>query len=167
MRKTLDLSQITVLIDTREKLPFDLTPLKTQKATLSTGDYSILGLEKHVAIERKGLQDLVGCVGGERERFEREIQRLKSYPVRAIICEGSYGQIEAKAYRGRVHPNSILGSICGWAAGGLPIIMAGNRERAQRLAQNILVIAAKRRYAELVKFGEVIEGKKGQNSGAA
>jgi hypothetical protein len=49
----------------------------------------------------------------------------------------------------------------------LPIIMAGNRERAQRLAQNILVIAAKRRYAELVKFGEVIEGKKGQNSGAA
>jgi ERCC4-type nuclease len=145
-----------VLVDTREQKPFDLNPLKSQTSTLQTGDYSILGLESEIAIERKSLQDLIGCVGQERERFEKEIQRLKAYPVRAIICEGSYGQIEAKAYRGRIHPNAAVGSILGWIASGIPVVMAGTRERAQGVAQRMLVIAAKRRYADCVRFGEAV-----------
>jgi len=156
LRKTLDTSQITVLVDTREQKPFDLSPLKTRKATLATGDYSILGLENEVAIERKSLQDLIGCVGAGRDRFDREVQRLKAYPVRAIICEGGYGEIETQSYRGKCHPNSILGSIAGWIAGGLPVVMAGRRSRAEQIAQRMLVIAAKRRYAELMKFGEAV-----------
>jgi ERCC4-type nuclease len=156
MRKSLELSRITVIADSREQNPFDLSPLKTVQGSLTTGDYSILGLEHEVAIERKSLQDLIGCVGRERERFDREVKRLLGYPVRAVICEGSYGQIEAKAYRGSVHPNAVAGSIIGWCASGVPVIMAGTRARAQEIAVRMLVIAAKRRYAELVKFEEAV-----------
>ena len=156
MRKSLDLSKITVLCDTREQNPFPLSNFKTQSATLTTGDYSILGLENEVAIERKSLQDLIGCVGKDRARFDREVQRLLAYKTRAVIVEGGWGEIELSSYRGKVHPNSVIGSICGWNARGLPVILAGNRERANRLCENILAVAAKRRYAELVKFlGEV------------
>jgi hypothetical protein len=33
-------------------------------------------LEHVVAIERKSLGDLIGCIGVERERFDRVVQRL-------------------------------------------------------------------------------------------
>jgi ERCC4-type nuclease len=54
--------QITAIIDSREQLPLDLTPLAMVAGTLVTGDYSVRGLEKHVAIERKSLNDLLALL---------------------------------------------------------------------------------------------------------
>jgi hypothetical protein len=68
--------QVTAVVDSREQRPLDLAPLRTVPGTLTTGDYSVCGLEHVVAIERKGLSDLLSCIGGERARFEREIARL-------------------------------------------------------------------------------------------
>ena len=61
---------ITAVVDTREQRPLDLTPLKSVPGTLATGDYSVRGLEHVVAIERKSLDDLLGCIGRDRARFE-------------------------------------------------------------------------------------------------
>ena len=72
----LDPSQVVCIVDTREQLPLNLDPLRTEPATLPTGDYSLKGLEHHVCIERKSLDDLLGCVGRDRERFERELHRM-------------------------------------------------------------------------------------------
>jgi len=58
--------------------------LRSVTGTLATGDYSIAELESVVAIERKSQADMLSCIGGERERFEREVQRLLSFPVRAL-----------------------------------------------------------------------------------
>jgi len=33
-----------------------------------------VGLEDRVGIERKSLSDLLGCIGGSRDRFERELE---------------------------------------------------------------------------------------------
>ena len=41
-----------------------------------------------------------------------------------------------------------MGALCGWIARGLPIVMAGNRERAGRIVARILFIAARRRWRE-------------------
>jgi ERCC4-type nuclease len=64
--------QVTAIIDTREQLPLDLSPLGSTSGTLATGDYSVKGLEHVVAVERKSLADLLGCVGQHRERFDRK-----------------------------------------------------------------------------------------------
>ena len=41
----LDPGRVTAIIDTREQLPLDLSPLQTVMQTLTTGDYSVQGLE--------------------------------------------------------------------------------------------------------------------------
>ncbi len=139
---------ITVAIDTREQLPFEVSPMKSITTTLATGDYSIVGLTHCIAVERKSLDDFIACVGQERERFDREIQRLLAYECRAVIVEASWGQLEVGGWRSRVTPAAAIGSALGWIAKGVPVVMAGGRQRAQDFAKRILFLAAKRRWRE-------------------
>jgi DNA excision repair protein ERCC-4 len=141
----------TAIIDTREQRPFDLqlrdgTTLPSKRGTLSTGDYSIDGLfdEKVVCIERKSLQDLAQCIGKERNRFERELERMAEFKIKSVIVEGGWGLIESKSYIGQVHPNAFIGSILGWMASGVPFIMADNRTRAGEFTARMLIHAWKR-----------------------
>ena len=140
--------QVTAVIDSREQLPLNLSPLNTTTATLSTGDYSVHGLEHIVAIERKSLDDLVACVGRERERFDSEVQRLLAYQTRAILVEATWAEIEIGQWRSKVTPTAAMGSLCAWLAMGLPIVMAGNRHRAGKITARLLFIVARRRWRE-------------------
>ncbi|OHB70482.1 MAG: hypothetical protein A2V70_06225 [Planctomycetes bacterium RBG_13_63_9] len=152
--------QVVAVADSREQMPLDLSPLQMVPGTLATGDYSVRGLENIVAVERKGLSDLLGCVGTERARFDREVQRLLAYPVRCLVIESSWSEIEAAGWRSRVTPASALGSLLGWIALGLPIIMAGDHEWAGRYVSRLLFIAARRRWRELRALGNgAIEAK--------
>ncbi|HPM84341.1 MAG TPA: hypothetical protein PLF81_26735 [Candidatus Anammoximicrobium sp.] len=150
--------QVTAIIDSREQTPLDLTPLQVVTATLPTGDYSVQGLEHVVAIERKSLGDLLACVGRERARFDREVQRLLAYPVRVLIVEASWRNIEAGDWRTQVTAQAALGSLLGWMAAGLPVVMAGDHQRAGRYASRLLFIAARRRWREVRALVQAIAG---------
>ena len=145
----LDPSQVTGIVDSREQLPLCLDPLQTTIGTLSTGDYSLKGLEHVVCIERKSLDDLLGCVGSDRERFEREVQRMLSYPVRVLLVESTWLEIELAHWRSKLKSEQVIGSLLGWQASGISIHMAGDHERAGRHAARLLFTVARRRYAEL------------------
>ena len=140
--------QITAVIDSREQHPLNLDPMQSVRGTLQTGDYSIQGLESVVSIERKSLDDLLGCVGRDRERFEREIQRLLAYPVRALVVESTWAAIEAGGWRSKVTPAAALGSLLGWVGRGLPVIMAENHQRAGQYTSRLLYLSARRRWRE-------------------
>ena len=140
--------QVTAVIDTREQRPLDLSPLQTIAGTLATGDYSVHGLEQVVAVERKSLPDLLSCIGTSRERFEREVQRLLAYPVRALVIEASWPDLEQGEWRSKVTPQAAIGSLLGWIAAGLPVVMAGDHTRAGRYVSRLLFIAARRRWRE-------------------
>lgn len=139
---------VTAIIDTREQLPLDLTPLQTELGTLATGDYSIKGLEDFVAVERKSLDDLLGCVGRERERFDREIQRMNAYPHRLLVIESGWLAIDRGEWRSQVTPLQVRNSILGWQAKGLPIHFSYTHERAGRDVAAFLFLCAKRRWRE-------------------
>jgi DNA excision repair protein ERCC-4 len=139
---------VTAIIDTREQLPLDLSPLRVVKGTLDTADYSVLGLEHFVRVERKSAEDMLACIGRERERFDREIQRLLAYPVRAIVVEAGWRFFESGEYRSNVTPNQAIGSLLGWIAAGVPIVMAYDHARAGRFVSRILFTAARRRWRE-------------------
>ena len=49
---------VTVIVDSREQAPYDLSPMKTEVATLRAGDYSVSGLSDVVTVERKSVPDL-------------------------------------------------------------------------------------------------------------
>lgn len=151
-RKTLDPSDITAIIDTREQRPWNLDPLKTKPGTLATGDYSIFGLENEISIERKSLADLLGCVGNDRERFDKEVIRLLAYSCRAVIVEASWSDLEAGLWRHQIKPAAALGSVMGWIALGVPFIFAGDANRAGKFAGRLMYIAARRRWHELQMF---------------
>ena len=140
---------ITAIIDTREQLPLDLSPLRSQPGTLATGDYSVRGLESLIAVERKGLDDLISCCGTERERFEREIQRLLAYQTRAVVVEATWPQIEFGGWRSKVTAACALSSCLGWIAAGVPIVMARDHVTAGKYVCQILWIAARRRWREI------------------
>ncbi len=153
-RKTLEPSDITAIVDTREQTPWELAPLRTARGTLRTGDYSVHGLEDYIAIERKSLPDLLGCIGGSRARFTEEIERLCAYEVRAVIIEASWADILSGAYRSAVKPASACGSILGWMAMGVPFLFAGDAHSASEACARLLFIAARRRFEQLGGFYE-------------
>ena len=144
--------QVVAIVDTREQLPLDLAPLQTVAGSLPTGDYSVVGLESVVSIERKSLGDLLSCVGQSRERFDKEVQRLLAYPTRVLVVESTWSEIEAGRWQNKITPNAAIGSLLGWVAAGLPIIMAGSHERAGRYVSRLLYIAARRRWREARQF---------------
>lgn len=160
-RKELRPEDVTVLVDTREQLPWDLAPLKQQRLAteegLPTGDYTVKGLEHLVVLERKSLDDLVGCCGSGRERFEREIQRLLAYPHRAVIVEASWDDLMRGDWRSRVLPQVVTGSVIGWTARGVPFLMAGCRAAAQQAASRFLFAAARQRWREAVGLVESLK----------
>jgi ERCC4-type nuclease len=148
---------VIVGIDTREQTPLDVSPLKSVIVTMPTGDYGLVAFPDYVALERKSLSDLLGVIGQERERFEREVQRLLAYPVRALIVESTWPEIEAGEWRSKVTPAAAIGSLLGWIERGLPVIMCGDHGRAGRYVSRLLYTTARRRWRELRAMAQSIE----------
>lgn len=142
-------ASVVAIIDSREQLPFDLTPLQTISGTLDAGDYSVRGLENQIAVERKSLPDLIACCGVERDRFERELMRLLGYPCRAVIVESPWSALEAGGWRSKLTPQSATGSILSWIGQGIPFLFCTDRDAAQRATVRLLFSAARRRYREI------------------
>lgn len=116
----------------------------TERAALDTADYSIRGLEHLVAVERKSLPDLLACVGVQRGRFKRELQRLRAFRFRALIIECDYAELEAGEWLSRVQPSAVLGSLAGWQAQfGLPIMLVGSHEAGAGFCERFLYQAAR------------------------
>lgn len=97
-------TDFAIVVDTREQLPYTFDGLHTDRsapggrrrivvdrriATLQQGDYSLVGHESRVAVERKSLADLFGTLGQGRERFQRELLRLAGLDRAAIVVESS------------------------------------------------------------------------------
>jgi len=141
-----------VVRDSREQLPWCLDPLVVRVGALTTGDYSIQGLENLVAIERKSLSDLVTCCGRERKRFERELDRLRAYPHHCVVVEASWSTISAGSWVGSITPGQALSSIASWVAEGVPFVMADDRGGAQDFAVRFLSSIARHTCAKLRAF---------------
>jgi DNA excision repair protein ERCC-4 len=134
----------TIIIDTREQAPLTFVNLPSEPGTLDCGDYSIRGLTHLIALERKSVPDLLACVGRERERFERELQRLQAYRFRHLAIEASAADLEGGDWRSQVLPASVIGSLCAWAARyGVPVWFCGTHDACGRWVERILFQAAR------------------------
>jgi hypothetical protein len=150
---------VTIERDNREQLGWtveELAPLPVVDGTRQTGDYGLLADPSLVSIERKSLPDLLCVCTGERPRFEKELERLRGFPVKFLICETSWEEIERAEWRSRANANVVIGSILSWQCSGLPVILAGNRARAAKLAARILYLAAKHRWQDARRFAAAI-----------
>lgn len=87
-----------LICDSREQRPYQFETA-SEVGTLACGDYSIHGLEDHVAIERKTLDDLIGCLTHDRDRFESELHKGKALDYFALVIEASLSDLADGRYR--------------------------------------------------------------------
>lgn len=128
-----------IIIDTREQLPYHFqTP--AVKGTLPTGDYSISGLEDLIAVERKTLPDLIGCLCTGRERFEKELYRGKSLDYFCLVVECSLSDLANGSYRSKMTPKSAIQSLMAFSIRyRLPIFFVENRDYGSRVVESLLL----------------------------
>jgi DNA excision repair protein ERCC-4 len=124
-----------IIVDTREQNPFTFSrfEVETERAALPAGDYSIPGFEDRVAIERKELNDLIACLmNGNRDRFERELAKLRFYDLAAVMVEASLENVSRGHYRSGMKAHSALQSIFAFQVRyRVPFVWAGNRAGAE------------------------------------
>jgi len=123
-----------IIIDSREQAPFVFPEgVESVVGTLKTGDYSIEGLTNLVCVERKSLQDMVGCCGQHRERFNNELHRMMGYRAKCVIIEASLKKLSGGNWRGKMTATQVLGAINSWRHKyGINFIYADNPELASQ-----------------------------------
>lgn len=128
-----------IVVDTREQAPWHFGETPTTIGTLASGDYSVAGHETKIAIERKSLPDLVASVTRERDRFWRELGRLRDYDFAAVVVEADMGHALAGAYRSRAVPWSVITSTLAITADfGIAVVWGSDARNAARVAEWLL-----------------------------
>jgi DNA excision repair protein ERCC-4 len=122
-----------IVIDSREQTPLVFRRLPSVVDGLTSGDYSVAGLEGVFAVERKTVADLVGCcTGDDRQRFERELHRLRGCRFSRLLVVGTREEIERGEYRSRITPAAVLHSLTAWEARYVPVVFCPTAEDAAR-----------------------------------
>jgi ERCC4-type nuclease len=143
-----------VTIDTREQQPYGfrsikadamegvgLLRVKTTRATLRQGDYSLEGFEDRIAIERKSAEDLFRTLGQGRKRFERELIRLSAYPFAAVVVESEWSQLlQCPPAFSKLSPKSVFRSVIAWQQrySGIHWVLCPGRSFAEAATFRIL-----------------------------
>jgi ERCC4-type nuclease len=125
-----------IVIDNREHAPLVFTNLQTIRGTLRSGDYSISGLTEQFAVERKTIADLVACCMGEnRERFERELHRLRGYRFARLLIVGTKDEVRQSRYISNIQPKSVFATIGAFEARYVPVVFGGTPELSAKLIE--------------------------------
>jgi len=139
---------VQLVIDTREQLPLDFRIGKVIESVsyhaLKTGDYSIIGYEDKIAIERKNPNDLFGSVGKNHKRFQRELDRATSFDYFAILVEQPFNVILTKDFEGS-HFSKMRGDVVIKILYtlkfkyGIDVIFCNGRKEAKNIIKNIFM----------------------------
>jgi len=148
---------VKIVVDSREQAPFPFADYDAEvvEGALTAGDYSLVGLESLVAVERKSLPDLVACLGRERPRFERELERLRGFESAAVVVESPMSALALGEYRSALNPKaayeSVVAFMCRYR---LTFYFAQDRRGAERFTYSFLrhfIRTVERRYEAVVK----------------
>ena len=156
-----------IKVDTREQTPYLFKRYSTVEVipgTLTAGDYTVPGFEDEVAIERKELSDLIGCLSHDRERFTRELERLRGYQSAALLVEAPFAVIKAGRYRNHMKPEAAVQSILSiMQKYRMPVFFAADRTAGEAFVYDFLrhfIRHAAERYKAIAQQTEPIEGAK-------
>lgn len=142
---------LRIIHDSREQAPFAFSgyPCTVEVATLASGDYSLFGFTDRIGIERKSLADLVGCLGAARERFQRELARLRGYDAAAVVIEAPSADLRAGHYRGKLDAGAAWQSVLAFSMRyRMPFIWCQDRADAERVTFDFLRHFARDRWKE-------------------
>ena len=138
------MEEFTIICDIKEKLPYSFENIKPKPKIITqhlvTGDYSILGMQHMIAIERKTLADCFGSVGKGRKRLEAEFQRMQSFDYAALILESSLSSIFTNPpSHSRMSSKAVFRTLISWSIKyHVHIWPCWSREAAEKVCYLIL-----------------------------
>lgn len=147
-KKTVNSSLPTIIVDTREQEPYEFRESANcagcESIKLDSGDYGLKGLPNLITIERKkSVEELCGNFGANRERFERELERMKPVKFKYIVVEDYWSSI-FKPHFSNMPPNVIFESIFALELKyNIHFIFAGTRSMAHNIVRSLLLRAHK------------------------
>jgi ERCC4-type nuclease len=150
----------TIVIDSREQRPYRFRDAVVK--ALESGDYSIVGLEDRIAVERKSKEDAYSSLGKGRGRFERELERLSRFDYAALVIESDFADFLQSPPFTRMSPKAAMNSLVSWSVKyGIHVFFASDRRHARALVYRVLEKYWKHRSANA---GEDIlpSGRKGE-----
>jgi len=104
-----------IVVDTREQLPLPIEGYDVERCILSIGDYGVKGFSDWAnpafIIERKSLSDLVHSLGKDRDRFEREVLKMKQFGFRALLIEALESEVQQGRYSSLMTVAAVLQSL--------------------------------------------------------
>lgn len=143
-----------ILIDQREKKPYQFPAMETETAILNYGDYAVKGMGYYdinpqtgkeeffpeFAVERKSLNDLARSVGTDRKRFEAEIDRAQQANNFSVVIEAAVEDAYRGRYYSKIHPNAVVGTVNKWPFkyGTLEFEWADSREGGKQETLRLL-----------------------------
>ncbi len=145
------IKQFTAIADTREQQPLEfdspyIENIVTKK--LNTGDYSIVGLEEILCIERKnGIAEFYKNL--TQKRFEDELERMKSFKYRFLVLQCSLseamdvpyslGLTKKQTEMCKLTPKYVLMKISEIQVNyGVHVVFAETREGVTEIVTNIM-----------------------------
>ena len=130
-------SRPVIAVDTREQKPYRFA--HSEVKTLASGDYSLVGFEDRVAIERKTKQDAYASLGQGRARFERELQRLTRFDYAAVVIETSLPEFLRVPAFSKMSPKAAASSLVAWSVKyHVCVFFAGDRRHGNALTRQLL-----------------------------
>ena len=151
---------VLIIRDTREQAGYAFDSPRYEGVTvedgsLATGDYSVKGLESMVACERKSLADLTMCLGQERQRFVRELERARGMDSFLVVVEAPWSDLAGGKYRSRLNPHSACQSVISFMAHlRVPFLFVGSRAAGEYAVWSFLhqyLDGARKRFQAIVK----------------
>jgi ERCC4-type nuclease len=129
--------RLVIVVDTREQRPYTLRD--SEVCTQQTADYSIKGLQQEIGLERKTKKDLYNSLGVNRDRFERELQRMSKLRYGAIVIEATLDDLLVPPPFSRINPASVIRTLIAWSIRyNVHVYFAGGRANGSGLVRNIL-----------------------------
>jgi len=136
------MERIGVIVDTREREPISFDPVRIEAIhkALPAGDYSLAGYETRVAVERKSMDDFVSTVIRGRDRFARELERLREYEYACVVVEGDLSGVFGRRYNSGANPASVFGAVISIIVDfRVPVFFCFDRQIACRFTQDYLL----------------------------
>lgn len=126
-----------LIVDTREQRPLEFRHLEAVRGTLQSGDYSLAGLEEEFAVERKSVTDLVGSLTRDRDRFTRELHRLRGFRWKYLLIVGTEMELARLAAQGRANPVQVKNSVLAFSTRyGLQTVWVDNPDAAAHVVES-------------------------------
>ena len=108
------INDFRVVVDNREQLPFKFSNI--MYTTLPYGDYTIeyagkIYIDK-IVIERKGnVSELFAFSGSNRERFCRELEKMKNEKYKYLLFEFDFMDIVNKQPYGKLPASTVFATL--------------------------------------------------------